>query len=321
MPIIHLWKGKFCKMGFGDFSLQNNNGDKKLNEIKHGVRRDQIEAKFRNIFDIYDVNKDGTLESRELSELEKSLQDFAGEDKVLTESENKVALTIFTSITGVKNVDISGFLKNLSDASELIESTSQTLGEDGGNIITTKYKDGGTEVIAYYPDGEYKFKKIDINTTSTYYTKERNLNKKFTAKELENDIKKAYKQAQYRAKQSKTIEGLPLYIMPSYSNFKKAYFEHYNIKRNDEKLEKHDFDMSERAKQDVNIRDFVLSHYIETSLNIKTGLESMGILDDIGAAINAGSANYTQLAKIYTTNTLVMAQQKIIKIFMKWLNN
>ena len=144
-------------MGFSDFSLQNNNGDKKLNEIKHGVRRDQIEAKFRNIFDIYDVNKDGTLESRELSELEKSLQDFAGEDKVLTEGENKVALTIFTSITGVKNVDISGFLKNLSDASELIESTSQTLGEDGGNIITTKYKDGGTEVIAYYPDGEYKF--------------------------------------------------------------------------------------------------------------------------------------------------------------------
>ena len=42
MPIIHLWKGKFCKMGFGDFSLQNNNGNKKLNEIKHGVRCAQM---------------------------------------------------------------------------------------------------------------------------------------------------------------------------------------------------------------------------------------------------------------------------------------
>ena len=84
-------------MGFGDFRLQNNNGDKKLNDIKHGVRRDQIETKYRNVFDIYDVNKDGTLESRELSELERSLQDFAGEDKVLTEGENKVASTIFTS--------------------------------------------------------------------------------------------------------------------------------------------------------------------------------------------------------------------------------
>ena len=214
MPIIHLWKGKFCKMGFGDFSLQNNNGDKKLNEIKHGVRRDQIEAKFRNIFDIYDVNKDGTLESRELSELEKSLQDFAGEDKVLTEGENKVALTIFTSITGVKNVDISGFLKNLSDASELIESTSQTLGEDGGNIITTKYKDGGTEVIAYYPDGEYKFKKIDINTTSTkyYYTIGTNLNKKFTAEDIENAVKKAGSQTALAAARGMTQSQISDYL-------------------------------------------------------------------------------------------------------------
>lgn len=291
-------------MGFGDFRLQNNNDDKKLNDIKHGVRRDQIEAKFKNVFDIYDVNKDGTLESRELSELERSLQDFAGEDKILTEGENKVASTIFTSITGVKNVDISGFLKNLSDASELIESTSQTLGEDGGNIITTKYKDGGTEVIAYYPDGEYKFKKIDINTTSTkyYYTIGTNLNKKFTAEDIENAVKKAYKQEQERAKQPKVIEGLSYSILPSYSDFKKAYLKQYNVNRNSEteKIEKHDVEMSERAKQDVNIRDFVLSHYIETSLNIKIGLELMGILDDIGAAINAGSGElYTACKNIY----------------------
>ena len=53
--------------------------------------------------------------------------------------------------------------------------------------------------------------------------------------------------------------------------------------------ERHDLELSERAKQDVAVRDFVLSHYIETHKAAKEALESMGILDNAGALINAGA--------------------------------
>jgi len=54
-------------------------------------------------------------------------------------------------------------------------------------------------------------------------------------------------------------------------------------------FERHDFELSERGKQDVAVRDFVLSHYIDTHKAAQEALESMGILDDVGAAINAGA--------------------------------
>ena len=53
-------------MGFSDFWINNNGKKEHLNNAKHGVRKEQVDEKFHNLFDAYDANGDGTLESEEL---------------------------------------------------------------------------------------------------------------------------------------------------------------------------------------------------------------------------------------------------------------
>ena len=57
-------------MGHNEFWLQFNNGKKEqLNNTKHGVRKEQVDKKFQNLFDAYDANSDGTLEDTELQQI------------------------------------------------------------------------------------------------------------------------------------------------------------------------------------------------------------------------------------------------------------
>lgn len=53
-------------MGFNDFWINNNGKREQLNDTKHGVRKEQVDEKFYNLFDAYDANGDGTLENEEL---------------------------------------------------------------------------------------------------------------------------------------------------------------------------------------------------------------------------------------------------------------
>ena len=71
-------KGK--TMGLDDFSLGSNNQNKKMNNVPHGVRKDQLDEKLHNIFNAFDINKDGTLEKEELSGLESWVKGLAGID-------------------------------------------------------------------------------------------------------------------------------------------------------------------------------------------------------------------------------------------------
>ena len=72
----------------GEFSIDDNGKRENLNKFKHGVRKEQVDKKFHNLFDAYDANRDGTLESEELSGIFKQFKLFAGEDKVLDANEN-----------------------------------------------------------------------------------------------------------------------------------------------------------------------------------------------------------------------------------------
>ena len=81
-------------MGLGDFWLQFNNGKKEqLNDTKHGVRKEQVDKKFHNLFDAYDINNDGTLEENEVQTIFGHLKNFAG-DNVLDSAENLKALPV-----------------------------------------------------------------------------------------------------------------------------------------------------------------------------------------------------------------------------------
>ena len=154
-------------MGFGDYNIQQGNGRKeKLGDIKHGIRREQIDAKLQNLFDAYDDNKDGCLEKSELDTIFQHLADFAGEDKTLDSVENGQINSQFKEKMNIENANFMGFVKSVSTASADIIETKEKQTPDGGKEVTTTYNDGTVETISYYPDGEFKFKKIVKNSVS-----------------------------------------------------------------------------------------------------------------------------------------------------------
>ena len=279
-------------MGFNEFWLNLNGKKQQLGDVKHGVRKEQVDQKFHNLFDAYDVNQDGTLEEEELTGIFKGLSKFAGADKVLDAKENAQVKSVFSQQVNIQDADFQGFVKSISDASADIESTKTTATPDGGKEVRTEYADGTVETISYYPDGEYKFKKVDAKTVSTsyYYIVGNNLDKRYTAQQVEDVIKDAYKHENH-AKTTRSGEKTTEIARFSYKDFKKVYMSRNNIKKlmATSESERHDLELSERAKQDVAVRDFVLSHYIETHQAAKEALESMGILDNAGALINAGA--------------------------------
>ena len=154
-------------MGFGDYNIQHSDGRKeKLGDIKHGVRKEQLDSKYQALFDAYDTNKDGTLEAEELDNIFKGLQNFAGSDRVLDANENAQVKSIFAEQLNIQDVDFQGFVKSVSDASAEILSSSEKRTPDGGKEVTTTYKDGTVETISYFLDGEIKFKKTIKNSVS-----------------------------------------------------------------------------------------------------------------------------------------------------------
>ena len=181
-------------MGFSDFWLQFNNKNKEqLNDIGHGVRKEQIDKKFQNVFDAYDTNNDGTLEDAELQQIFGHLKNLSG-DNILDTSENKAAASIFAEQAGIQDVDFQGFVKSVSDAANTIISSEEKITKDGGKEIKTEYNDGTTETIAYYPNGDVKWKKVDKLTFDTVYIATVNgTTKELTKEEYEQTLKELEK--------------------------------------------------------------------------------------------------------------------------------
>lgn len=276
-------------MSFNDFWINNNGKKEQLNNAKHGVRKEQMDKKFYNLFDAYDANGDGTLETEELEGLFTGLTKFSGGDKTLDMTENKQVASLFANKVGIKDADFMGFVKSVSDASEEIVSSTTSKGVDGGNVITTTYKNGLVETIYYYPDGEFKLKtqKQDSVTESTtyIYTNDGKNYKQCSQAELDKMVKDGYKKQRAAEQRS---DSTRITFEDGYRiNFMKSH----NVMPQTNKHEIHidNTDMSDRAKAEVEIRDFVISHYVQTHKDAKEALKTMGILDDIGAAINAGA--------------------------------
>ena len=274
-------------MGFGDFQLNNNGKKEVLQNAKNGVRKEQVDKKFHNLFDAYDINKDGTLESNELNEIFNGLSSFAGDDKVLDTAENQLMQSVFAEKMNIENADFMGFVKSVSTASADIVSSEETATADGGKEVRTEYADGTVETISYYPDGEYKFKETIRKVSRTeYFAQNKKLmglnttGEKISKKEFDELV-----QLQKQYQNSKSIEELPTDLR---DKVKKALNSNLTMTRTTLDY-KPELELSERAKQDVSVRDFVLNHYIETHQAAKNALESMGIFDDTGAFINASA--------------------------------
>ena len=250
-------------MSQGDFWLQFNNGKKQqLNDIKHGVRKEQLDSKYHNLFDAFDNNSDGTLEESEFKTLANWFLKFAGNDKILDSKENLSAKSIFEYEMAIEDVDFQGFMESVSNAgAEIVSSTEQTT-SDGGKEIRTEYKDGTVETIAYYSDGSYKYKKTEKPVTQTHYF----VNEGFGEFEIsKQEYLKKLNSIRYDTDRPKG----PVYTSPIFRTDTTSHMEEH-------------IEFSARAKMDISSRQFYLEHFIETHQDIKNALDSMGWQDDFG---------------------------------------
>ena len=229
-------------MGFGDYNIQQGNGRKeKLGDIKQGIRREQIDAKLQNLFDTYDDNKDGCLEKSELDTIFQHLADFAGEDKTLDSVENGQINSQFKEKMNIENADFMGFVKSVSDASATILSSSEKQTPDGGKEVTTTYNDGTTETIAFYSNGDYKWKKTEKRTLETSFEliidgKKHKFNdeakfKKALEKAEQKNISNAMQNAQNKQKASQSTDGISKYIQLPVSKVHTNTYSKENIDR------------------------------------------------------------------------------------------
>ena len=185
------------------FWLQFNNGKKEqLNDAKHGVRKEQVDKKYHNLFDGYDTNNDGTLEENELETIKEHFKRFAG-DNTLTHEENLKAKSVFADKVQMEDADFMGFIKSVSDAAEEIVSSKEKITRDGGKEVTTYYKNGTIETIAYYKNGDFKWKKVTEKFEKTTYEMTINGQRKELTEE---EYKKALEESKKREAQQKPVE-------------------------------------------------------------------------------------------------------------------
>jgi adenosine deaminase len=283
-------------MSFSEFWI-NNGKKEQLNDIKHGVRKEQIDPKHRALFEQYDINGDGTLEDNEVAEIFKGLSKFSGQDKILDEAENKKAASLFATQRNIEDADFQGFVQAVSEASEDIISSETTKGTDGGNIITTTYQNGMVETIYYYPDGEFKLKtqkQDSVTETTTYiYTDNGKDYKQCSQAELDKMIKDGYKK--YRTAEQRNDSMRGTFEVGYENSFVKAHDVIPQTNRNEIHIDT--TDLSDKARFEAEVRDFVVSHFVQTHKDCKEALDTMGFLDDIGAAINAGAGELWNACK------------------------
>ena len=228
-------------MDFGKFWLQSNNGKEQIGEIKQGIRREQIDANLQNLFDAYDANKDGCLEKSELDTIFQHLADFAGEDKTLDSVENGQINSQFKEKMNIENADFMGFVKSVSTASADIIETKEKQTPDGGKEVTTTYNDGTTETIAFYSNGDYKWKKTEKRTLETSFEliidgKKHKFNdetkfKKALETQVQKNLANATQNARNKQKASQSTDGISKYIQLPVSKVHTNTFSKENIDR------------------------------------------------------------------------------------------
>ena len=142
-------------MSSDEYSIQRNNRNEKLNKLGNGIHKEVIEKKYHKLFDIFDTNRNGRIDSGDrvngesVTLFERVLRDYAGKDGILSTSESEFASSVLNYSFNMADADYAGFVKAVSDAVGTIEKEEESVLSDGCKKVVTQYKDGITITSIY----------------------------------------------------------------------------------------------------------------------------------------------------------------------------
>ena len=192
--------------------------------LKGGIKKEQVDKKYHQLFDMFDSDGNKTLDSNEASSLSALIANINKKD-----SENDY------------NKSINDFAQNLSLASKDIIDSETITNSNGEKTIIISYNNGVKETTTYYPDGEIKMKRLDKEVTETTYTVD---GKEYTEQEYKKMLEHKFLSSNNNIEMP-NVQPSNINIIPN------------TIKRTATKI-----DFSERGQQDL--RQFTGDHFKET---------------------------------------------------------
>ena len=262
-----------------EYSIQRNNGNNKLNKLGNGIHKELIDKKYHKLFDIFDTNHNGKLDSGDkingegITLFEQVLKEYAGDDNILQTSESEFASAVFNYNFKMKDADYAGFVKAVSDVAGTVEKEEESILNDGCKKVVTQYKGGLTITSIYYPDGELKLEHIEEHRadTTTSYTVG---SIEYSKEELDKVIKKDYekKLAEYKkneAKKNAGKEGLNSNIsenkIPTLEEYTELYMKKNKVleSTNSSNFDRSETRFSERAKEEI--RNYTAEYLNDTA--------------------------------------------------------
>ncbi len=266
-------------MSSDEYSIQRNNRNEKLNKLGNGIHKEVIEKKYHKLFDIFDTNRNGRIDSGDrvngesVTLFERVLRDYAGKDGILSTSESEFASSVLNYSFNMADADYAGFVKAVSDAVGTIEKEEESVLSDGCKKVVTQYKDGITITSIYYPDGELKLEHVEEHhrETTTTYTMGK---EEYTKEEIEKKIKADYekKLSEYKANESKkkagkegadiTFDGVKI---PTMGEYTELYMRKNKVLENSDtkNIDRSETRFSERAKEEI--RKYTAEYLRDTS--------------------------------------------------------
>ncbi len=139
-------------------------GSVDLNQIKGGIKREQIKDK--NLLAIFDALDDGNkvLDKNEIDNLKTMLQKYAKDNNLSKREAGKYLKDLLGKKSNVSKEDLFNFVNSINQNSKNVQK-STVIEENGYKIIQIEYKDGSIEKIS--PE-EGKKVVIREGKTSTY---------------------------------------------------------------------------------------------------------------------------------------------------------
>ncbi|MDR1167938.1 MAG: LysM peptidoglycan-binding domain-containing protein, partial [Heliobacteriaceae bacterium] len=129
-----------------DFSLTLNKKGKEINtqDIKGGVKKEQINVKFNSIYDAYDEDGNGVLDDKEMEKFKEAVIKFAKDEEFSKREAGK-----FLKEKGLKNNadDLFSFLEELTKQTENVEKTEFVKGDGKPDAVVITYKNGSVETL------------------------------------------------------------------------------------------------------------------------------------------------------------------------------